>query len=656
MCRKWRNNRIERTGTIILFCSALSFPSLFSQADTSALDRHYRLEEVTAFGENNESLLSSSLRMTLTIDGDQIQTSPARSFDDLLDYYPQADLRTRGVHGIQSDLSIRGGSFDQSMVLLNGIDMTDPQTGHFTMDLPVSLAQARKIELLTGPSSRNHGLNAYSGAVNIATAPDDSLGAEGRIEYGQYGLIRSDFSVDLPFRSTATRIAYNSGNSKGYRENTDFSSDGLFLHSRVDHATLPFEIMAGLSDKQFGANSFYTPRFPEQYEKTATYVGAIKFRTRWSGPAISGQVYFRSHSDHFMLFRDQPALYENHHKTRVAGSRVTGTLSTIAGITQFVIAYRHEGIISTTLGDALEVPVSVPGSDTVFFSHAFSRNRASVAINHTLQKRRWMLSGGAIVQAGFERNIPAGIYPGLDLSARIGPSTRLFVSGNRSMRLPTFTDLYYEGPENRGNPNLAPETALTFESGIRHKGSALNGSLSVFYRRGRETIDWIRLDDLWQARNITELDAWGGSATLSVFPGTLYSSLDFIRSVRVAYNYTEISKASDAFISNYVLDNLKHKWILDMHLDLPAAFFADLKTIWQDRNGSFSYYETPQSDPRELEYGPFWIVDASIGIAMNRLSVQLSATNLLNTTYRDIGSVVMPGRWIVAGLYVNRHR
>jgi len=245
-----------------------------------------------------------------------------------------------------------------------------------------------------------------------------------------------------------------------------------------------------------------------------------------------------------------------------------------------------------------------------------------------------------------------GIYPGVDLSIQLGRYDRFYITVNRSMRLPTFTDLYYEGPQNLGNTDLLPETAITIESGyiISHPG--WQGRVSGFYRNGKETIDWVWENDVWQAKNITTLNTYGGDAMLTVFPGRFLGFPVSPTTIGIAYGYTGISKDAGAFISNYALDNLRHKLVFDLHIDLWEMFYIDLKTSWQDRNGTFSFYETPDSTPEEMAYAPFWITDISVGAKHRAFHLFVNTRNLLNVEYRDIGSVVMPGRWISAGIAI----
>jgi len=220
------------------------------------------------------------------------------------------------------------------------------------------------------------------------------------------------------------------------------------------------------------------------------------------------------------------------------------------------------------------------------------------------------------------------------------------------MRLPTFTDLYYTSPTNLGNYNLRPEKALTFEGGTRFKNKFIDAAISIFYRNGKETIDWIWQDSIWHSMNITDLDVYGVETTLKLSPEWIKTYGNFIKNAGISYSYNGISKSSGSHISAYALDNLRQKFVFDLGVQLPANFYLDIRSIWQERNGSYLYYSRPDAEPYETPYGNYLLIDITAGIKLKRLSLFIDASNILNTNYRDIGSVVMPGRWIMFGVRI----
>ena len=648
-------HRVVRIATLSMAYSLLQLQPVLAQADTLSPKMFFELEEVETVGEQEADLYSPLLRQLQLISHDQLKAVSSRSVATMLGYYPGIDIRSRGANGIQSDLSIQGGSFDQSLVLLNGIDMSDPQTGHFNLDLPIQLSQVHQAEILKGPASKKQGLNAYSGAIHLVTRPADSLGMHGEVSAGQFNTRNAAAMVHLPAGKTKNLLAASYAGSDGYRENTDYRNGSLFLHAAREGDRLNSDLMLGWNRKSFGANAFYTPRFPEQYEETGTWLAALKVETANPSFRLFGHAYWRRHLDHFMLFRSDPAVYENYHRTDATGIVAGAKISSTAGLSSFRAELRDERIHSTNLGEETGRPVKIGGTRDRYYDRFRSRSRLSLAADHHLQLDRLYLGAGMLLHAMTTQPSGAGIYPGADLSYLLTDELSVFASVNRSMRLPTYTDLYYEGPQNRGNPGLLPEKATTVESGLKYRSDWLRADMALFFRKGEETIDWIWTDSIWQTRNLTELNTYGGETSVQVTPanfghGSAGPALRAISHIRVAYSYTELSKASDAHISNYALDNLKHKFIFDLGVQLPAGVYLDGKLLWHDRNGSYLHYETAQSVPYETPYEPYWLIDIQAGIRLNRIILFIEATNLLNAAYRDIGSVVMPGRWLMAGI------
>ncbi len=660
--RRWSNrghavlltlHRVVRIATLSVAYNLLHIQPVLAQADSLSPVMFFNLEEVETVSIQEAEIYSPLLRQLTLVRQEQIKAVSPQPLAALLGYYPGVDIRSRGANGIQSDLNIQGGSFDQSLVLLNGIDMSDPQTGHFSLDLPLQLSQINQVEILKGPASKKHGLNAYSGAIHLSTLPSDSLDIRGEASTGQFNTRNAAAELHLPAGKTGNLLVASYAGSDGYQENTDYRNASLFLHSTYKNRRLSSDLMVGWNRKAFGANSFYTPRFPEQYEETGTWLAALKVENANPSFKVFSHLYWRRHLDHFMLFRSDPALYENHHRTDGTGFVAGTKIRSKAGLSSFRAEFRDERIHSTTLGEKTDDPVRIGGYQERYYDLFKSRGHFSLSVDHHIQLNRLYLGAGMLLHAMNTRQ--AGIYPGAELALLLQEKMNLFVSVNRSMRLPTFTDLYYEGPQNRGNTQLLPEKATTVESGLKYRSDWFRAEMALFYRKGEEIIDWIWTDSIWQTRNLTELNTYGGETSLQIIPasinrGSAGPMLHAIRQIRIAYSYTELSKANNAHVSNYALDNLKHKFIVDLGLQLPAGVYFDGKVLWHDRNGSYLHYETPQSVPYETAYEPYWLIDINVGIRLERITLFLQATNLLNSTYRDIGSVVMPGRWLMTGI------
>ena len=114
----------------------------------------------------------------------------AQTLESVLRNSPSIDIRERGGKAVQSDISIRGGSCDQTQVMLNGINFTDVRTGHQTHSLPIDMECVSGIELLDGVQ----GVGAYAGAVNFKTAPLYERYLRLHLTGGQHGYLYSNIS------------------------------------------------------------------------------------------------------------------------------------------------------------------------------------------------------------------------------------------------------------------------------------------------------------------------------------------------------------------------------------------------------------------------------------------------------------------------------
>ena len=643
-------HKVIRIGTLSVVYTLLQLQPVLAQSDTASPVLYYDLEEVESISENETEIYSPSLRTISTILQKQIISSPAPSLAELIDNYPLTDIRTRGYHGIQSDLNIQGGSFDQSIVLLNGLNISDPQTGHFNLNLPVSFSHLEKVEILVGPTTKTYGLNAYSGAVNLITSPADSIRMDAEIKVGQHQLYEANAVFHVPIGPLKSLLSISSGSSDGYRENTDFKHSGIYFHSNLQLKLIETDLMAGMNQKDFGANSFYSPRFPEQYEETSSQFVALKVASRGVNPSIESAFHWRRHYDHFLLFRNNPSFYENLHRSDVLEGNIHLKYSSVLGVTKIGATLRSEQIVSSSLGNNLTIPEPVSNNDSLFYSYGYQRNHPGLSLNHFIVLKRFKASAGLLAYySPIEDKMH--MYPGADMAYQLNKEWNMTVAINKSMRLPTFTDMFYQGPQNVGNPDLRPEEAITLESGIEYDRNGISSQLSLFYRMGDMTIDWVwQEDERWHTMNITELNTFGGAVSLSLDPAILFKNQHLLKHFQTSYSYTEINKSASAFISNYALDNLRHKFVLDMGISLPFNFSLYYNLRWYDRNGSYLSYDIESGESGELPYLSYWQNDLSLRYSLKQLSFFIDISNIFDVAYMDLGSVVQPGRWVIGGV------
>ncbi|MCW0481764.1 TonB-dependent receptor plug domain-containing protein [Gaoshiqia sediminis] len=625
----------------------------FAQTERVEVNMEYDLDEIEVSAQRAPATYSQVARIVSVIEREQIESAPAGSIQDLLEYALGVDIRQRGTYGIQADVSVRGGSFDQTLILLNGINLSDPQTGHHNLNLPVNLKNIKRIEILNGPSARVYGPNAFSGAINIVTEAADANLFDLDVAFGEHQLRDVNVAANVQHGKLNSFVAFSNTSSDGYSANTDFETYNLFYQGNLKTGAGDLDFQIGHSNKAFGANSFYTPAYPNQFEETKTTFASVKMGT---GKALhfTPALYWRRHQDRFELFRDEPASWyagHNYHLTDVLGMNLNSWFNSALGKTAFGAEIRSENIWSNKLGELMTEPIAVPGEDGQEFTRSHSRTTVSYFAEHTFYINRFTASAGAMANWISDRNFEWNVYPGIDLSYQLNDQFKAYASINKSMRMPTYTDLYYSAPTNQGNPDLKPEHSTTLEGGARFKNPWLNAHALYYHRVGKGLIDWVRESEeyLWETRNLTKIVSDGAELSVDLDVTKAIGKKVFLRHLGANYSFNTQDKGSSNYLSNYALDNLKHKLVIHLDHAIWKNVFASWKFRFQDRNGSYERFENAQY-VGEASYDPFWLTDLKVYYRSEAAQVYVTASNLFDQRYVDLGNVVQPGRWLSCGI------
>ncbi|MCK5731184.1 MAG: TonB-dependent receptor, partial [Draconibacterium sp.] len=446
-------------------------------------------------------------------------------------------------------------------------------------------------------------------------------------------------------------LSINRKSSKGYIDNTDFIMSNVFYSNQIKSDKGKFSLQIGASQKGFGANSFYTPKYPNQYEETKTLFTSAKWESE-SKLHFTPVIYWRRHQDRFELFRENPAPWyksHNYHLTNVYGVNANSWVQWDLGKTAFGVEFRSENILSNVLGNNLDYPQDVPGEDAEFTKSA-SRNIVSLFIDHALYLNKFTITAGLMSNFISASNLGINVFPGFDASYNIIPELKIFTSFNTSLRMPTFTDLYYSGPTNIGNPNLNPEKSITIEGGLKLSQNFIQGHAVVFYRQGKDIIDWVKMDDedVWQSQNLTQLNSLGAEMQIEFFLQKQFGS-SFPNKLIFSYFYNNLEKEDFDFVSNYVLDNLKHKFVGSINQSIIKRVSINLNISYQNREGTYTEF-VDNNWGNEVKYKPFWMFDAKVNSNWKNLNIFVSVNNIFDLNYNDIGNVTQPGRWLKTGI------
>lgn len=681
-----------------------SQPTAATTADSTAVASDEELSEVTVAGTMSPLTALQSARIVGVISRQQIEASAAQSVNDLLKLAVGVDVRQRGGFGIQTDISINGCTFDQITLLLNGVNISSPHTGHLAADFPVSLSDIERIEILEGAASRVYGASAFGGAINIVTRRRDSpptlpiregaitndsyseaniqnistktgkrkITIEAGAQGGSYSTVGADARISSSLiHSTPFLVGRTGGESSvsagylrssGATVNSDFVRSNVFFSGSYDAQDFRIDAQAGYSQKNYGANTFYSAAYPNQYERNRRFITSIAAETK-GRVRLRPEIYWNRLVDNFELIRGTTT-GENFHRTDVHGARVSADVRWVAGRTAIAGEVREEGIYSTSLG----LPITstahrIAGEGGLFYTHHDARTNFSVSAEHTLLLPHFTASAGVLANKNTRFDDHLRFYPGVDLAYTPSPAWRLFASWGTGFRLPTFTDLYYKSPTHEGNQGMRAEESQSIQVGTQAKYyfSLFHFQFSIksFYHRGTNMIDWVmyNADDVFHSANF-DLDNMGVSAQAN-YQFSIPNSPSSIFNLQLAYAFIHQHRHDDTYIykSNYAMEYLRHKVVAS--LDHPifsrpskGALRASWTLRWQDRMGSYILYENAQSTGQLVPYEPYATLDLRLRWTARHYELWADATNLLNRRYYDLGNIPQPGLVILAGVSV----
>ena len=596
-----------------LFLFLFFIPLYFAAQENSEIPEN--LDEVIVSAQRIEIPFSKDSRSIIVITAEDIKLSSVTSLVELLQSLAGLDIRQRGTKGMQADLYIRGGGFDQTLVLIDGIKMDDSQTGHHILNAALPFETIERIEVVKGPAARIYGQNAFTGAINIITkknSPDQlSIGLTG----GSYEQLSAAITATSNFENSSHLAHYSRNISEGYRHNTDYDTQNYFIKSQFNTQKTPIELLASFTDRKFGANGFYaTPSAVDQYEEIQTSLIGVSTRLKKDNLTITPQVYWRRNQDLYLFDRQNPSGYRNMHISNKIGAQVNGSYNSEIGITGFGINFDKVYLSSNNLGDHSRTIT------TLFLEQRFK-----------LWKDRIDVTPG--VAMSYYSDFKFHFFPGLDAGVQITNNLRAYANVGYTYRIPTYTDLYYSDPTTLGNDQLKPEEAIAEEFGLKFNASKFNASLGFFNRDSENLIDFIKQteEEPFKATNIRRLNTKGFETSMDYG----FSTFGFDQKINLGYTFIEDKiKELDLPYSRYAINSLKHQFIGSFRLQLIKNFSQTIL---------YKYAVRTAGD----EYG---VMDISVNYQQESFEIFLSANNIFNAEYTETNLVPMPKGNLLLGV------
>ncbi|KAF0153077.1 MAG: TonB-dependent receptor [Ignavibacteria bacterium] len=594
---------------------------LIGLLSVAAQEKTYNMDEIIVSSGRVPITFNNLSRSVKVFSAKEIKEIPVNNVIDLLKNVSGVDLRARGTEGAQADIAIRGGTFEQTLILIDGVKLTDPQTGHHNLNLPVSLDNIERIEILKGQGARIFGANAFGGAVNIITKKERINSITASLLGGQHGLYEYNLGGSIKTGDLANNISYSKKKTDGYRHNTNFDVENISVRQNYSLGQNQFNLLFGYIDKSFGANSFYSNRFPNQYERTITRIANISAEIPVSGLIVSPKIFYRNSFDDFQLDYMRQNWNRNTHRTESYGGEIQTSFNSSLGITYLGLEFGRDEIRSSNLGARSRSKTGFYAEQMFSPIKDFSISTGLFAYNYS--------------------SIGWKFWPGFDVSYNLSEKSKLFASIGKAFRIPTFTELYYVSPANMGNPNLLYEQTTNYEAGFSYQHNYFTSTGSVFLKEGTNLIDWVRAKSTepWRVENVSNLTTAGTEINVELNTKKI-STNSPISSINLGYVYLTSDRKTGGFESKYLLDHLRHQLIISF----TNTLLLGIKQNWALR------YEERENITSHI------IVDTQLSMQFEMFDFFIRATNLFNKTYFDIPGVILPGRWISAGVKFSTNR
>lgn len=609
------------------------------------------LDPITVTATLSQKRASETGRNITLIKGDRIQHLPVHTLDELLRYIPGIEIQSRGPMGSQSDIILRGGTFQQVLVILDGLRLNDPNTGHFNSYIPIVPAEIERIEILKGASSAIHGADAVGGVINIISksfatreSPKTTTASVG-IAAGEYGFWSADagFFYNKEKLSIGGGVLTNNANGVQQRGTTGFLHNTNASVSANYHLNSYWNIAyrTAYDKRDFSAQNFYTPNLSDTATEQVTSLwNQLRIGYQTEKQSLSLDAGFKHVKDNFTY------------------NKMSSPNKNISGIFQALFQYQKQIHSKTNFISGINYQQKTIQSND---RGNHSRYMLSPFISITQQITQH-LSLRPSVQLAILEKIPSEVIPQLDLSYKIN-SWQLRGSIGKTIRDADFTERYNNynktlipNGQRVGFPGLKAERSLSYEVGadwfLQEK---LKISSTFFQRFHQRLIDYTntpyndmpKKDNLLAtgvyalAKNIASVNTTGFETDIQY----LYS-LNEHQSVNVSAGFVWLSsRSSDTIPSFYVSSH--------------AQFLTNFSILYQYRNfsaGLTGLYKKRQkqtaSDIQAIITPDYFVMSIKLEYAFFQKSVSLfvQSDNVFDKSYSDLLGTPMPGRWTTGGI------
>lgn len=554
------------------------------------------------------------------IDTHTIQNSGASSVEDLLQKCTNVDVKSRGIFGVQTDVGIRGASFSQHLLLLDGVRLNDPQTSHHNYDLPISIDQIQRIEVLKGPGSALYGPDAFGGVINIITRIPQQQMLHFNLNGGEHGLVGASGNYNFSSNGIHSSNVIEYRRSDGYHYDTEFQTTSISSNNTLELPVGTYSLFGGYTNKAFGAFNFYGASPSKEWTETMFFSAAAKFA--FASFLLQPKVSYRRHYDKFMFDIRTPDKYVNTHTT-----------NSYSGEIQSIIQIFESSSLLTGITENV---------DNIVSSNLQNHSRSSIGIMMALQsviQHKFLVDIG--MREDFHSNYGMQFNPTISIGYLFSQYSKVFATIGRSFREPSYTELYYSSPLRIGNADLKPEIGWSYEVGVDYTfDSQMRITSSIFERDQKNLIDYVKFsiaDAAYNANNFTKAITRGVEATFRYSIDQDQTTNSTFQYLLVSYTYLDSQiDIGSIYSSVYSFTHPRHQLSIEFSGTFPL----------------FINWTAGGTHKIKLNGTNYTLVDAKLSRSFSNTKIFLQGTNLLNQSYEEIAGVPLPGRWLWAGVEV----
>ena len=577
------------------------------------------LKDVVITSSRIDLPFKENSRTIQIVTADDIQKLGVTNVADALQQIAGVDVRRQGVNGMQADLYIRGGSFDQTLLLIDGIKVDDPQTGHHTMNMQLPLEVIKRIEVIKGPAARIFGQNAFTGAINIVTKDAPENGLVAKVQGGSFHQFIGEVTGTLNMEKSSHLLHVSKNFSEGYRENTDFDNTNFFVKSQFNKNSSPINLITSFNERKFGANGFYgIPSATQQYEATQASLVGVSTEFKSGNFTWKPRMYWRRNQDEYIYIRNNPSIYRNLHITNKIAAELNGSYKSSIGTTGFGLEFSKYYIGSNNLGDR-------------------QREIATLFLEHRFQFFNNIVDITPGIAVSYFSDFDNKAFPGIDLGVKVNDNIRVYSNIGYTYRVPTYTDLYYVGPQAIGNENLQAEEAISEEIGVKFNYNSFNLSIAGFNRDSKDLIDYVRVNttDLeFTPLNIQDVNTMGFESNMNFN----FKINSLTQNVKLGYTYIDDEiKKSNVAESRYSINSMKHQVTGSYTMNWFKNFSNTIAYRYVERTSGISYN----------------VYNVSTTYTLKQVEFSVFANNIFNEEYSESSLIPMPKGNILFGLKYN---